>query len=418
MTRAFRHRVFALLWSQALLSNTGTWVQNVAQAWWVLVLTRSPFMVGLVTFANFIPAALLSPLGGALADRRGRRRVLLATQSTMMLLALGLGLSVLAGSRSPWAVVGVAFGMGVAMAFNGPAWQALLPTLVPREDLVAAVSLNSVQWNLARVVGPALGGLVLQVSGPGWAFLLNAASFLGVIAILARMTEGDRPSAPVQAGGAWTLVASPGRVRRLLAFTSAVAGLGAPFLTVLPAFARADLGTGARGYGFLLAAVGAGATVGAFGVDWLLARFPSSSVGIGAAGSFALSLALLASSPGLGSAAAACFWAGAGYLASQTVANSGIQLSVPDHIRGRVMSAYIVAFFGFFALGSLGVGALAGRIGSRPTLVMEAVLLGLASLPVAAGLERSRTPSEFLGRAARTAPASADPENDGGPTPH
>ena len=271
--RAFAHRDYRLFFFGQLVSLVGTWMQSVAQAWLVYRLTGSALQLGAIGFAGQIPVFLLAPIGGSLADVRGRRRIILATQSASMLLALALGGLTLAGAVRLWHVFAMAAMLGVVNAFDIPARQSFLAELVGRADLMNAIALNSSMFNAARIVGPALAGLLVAAVGEGWCFVLNGASYLAVLAGLLMMSPRPGPAGP--GGGSpveriaegFRFVAHTRPIRALLLLLGLVSLAGMPYSVLMPVFADRVLGAGARGLGLLMGASGIGALLGG-GTAW------------------------------------------------------------------------------------------------------------------------------------------------------
>jgi MFS family permease len=382
-----RYPNFAIFWTGAGVSNAGTWLQNTALSWLVLELTGSPFWVSMVTFAQFFPMLLLGLVGGLAADRLERRRVLLVTQSTMMMAAAALAAVTLTGHASIATLLPIVGISGLATSFNAPAFQALVPDLVPRGLVVDAVSLNSAQMSAARVVGPAFGGLALAAWGAGWVFLANALSFLAVIAALL-VIRVPRHESPVSTGaralfGGLRVVSETPAIRSLLGATAIVSTFGAPAAALLPVMARDVLHRSAAGYGGMFTVFGLGSVVGALLTGRIVRRFGmrrsvSGALAMLAASNVALGLSrsVLLSSVVLGVI-------GAMYTVSVGSTNSGIQTLVPARKRGRVMSIYMMAWAGLYPIGAVVAGAVAQQIGAPQTLVLMAIPLGLAALTLA-----------------------------------
>ncbi|HET6169966.1 MAG TPA: MFS transporter, partial [Terracidiphilus sp.] len=268
MVRALRNPNFRLFWSGNFLSNIGTWMQNVAQGWLVLLLTNSAFWLGVVGFAGSIPFLFFTLFGGVIADRVDKRRLLMVTQTVMMVLAFVL--AALAGLKviTVWEVAMIAFLNGTAMAMNAPSYQALVPRLVEREDLTNAIALNSAQFNMSRIVGPTLGGYAMALLGVAGNFFLNGFSFLAVLWALTRIRYPDaKPRrhesmwASLQDGFAY--VRSEPQMLILVWMTMVVSFLGIPFITFIPFFAKIQLHVGASGLGWLLACSGSGSVLAA-----------------------------------------------------------------------------------------------------------------------------------------------------------
>ena len=386
--RALRIRDYRLFWSGNFLSNIGTWMQNVAQGWLVLQLTNSPFLVGLVGFAQQVPALILSPLGGVIADRANRRKLLLGMQTAMMALALALAVSITLKIVSIHEILAIALFLGGAVALNAPAYQAMVQDIVGRPDVPNAIALNSIQFNLSRVVGPTLAGWTIAGINLAACFYLNALSFLCVIFALFKLhfparspvVNNTSVGADLVAGFRYAWVQ---RTPLLLVSLVALASLfGLPYLIMMPVFARDVLHVGAQGLGYLFAAAGIGALAGGFN----LARLKPWNrrgrlVGTGAVIFFASILGFsLSKSLRLSCLLLVCVgWAMVSLVAT---VNTLLQNLVADEVRGRVLSMHTMAFFGFTPFGSLMVGALADRLGAP---IAMAASSGLA-LILAAGL--------------------------------
>ena len=376
-----QHRNYRLFFLGQLVSLIGTWMQSVAQSWLVYRLTGSAVLLGTVGFASQIPVFLLSPLGGVMADRRDRRRVLLATQAVSMLLALTLALLTLSGRIQVWQVLLLAALLGVANGFDIPARQAFVVELVGRQDLVNAIALNSSMFNGARIVGPALAGVVVAAVGEGWCFFANGVSYVAVLASLAALRLPARPgpaatpASPVaQILEGWRFVARTAPIRALLLLLGLVSLTGMPYAVLMPVMAEDVLHVGASGLGLLMGASGTGALAGAL----VLAR-RTSLAGLGtwvASAALAFGVALIAFS------LSRHFWlsvvlllpVGFAMLLQMSSSNTLIQSMVPDELRGRVMSAYSMMFMGMAPLGALLAGTLAETVGAPATIAIGGVV--------------------------------------------
>src|SRR4051812_46682106 len=275
MFRVLRHQAFRWIWIGALVSNVGNWMEAVAQSWLVQRQTGSPFMVELLAASEFVPHALLMLAAGWVADHYDRRKLLLAGQVAMMVLGAVLAAAAHLGFATPWVIIALAFAEGAAWAAVTPAWQALVPALVPREELPAAIALNSAQFNSARLLGPMLAGALLSAASAAFVFDINVVSFAGIVLVLAlvRVPAMGRAGTPVRAGGVklaleWTWH-HPG-AKRLILGLFVFALTAAPVQGLLPAMADSVLHVGAHGYGILLSCLGGGAILGAL----TLARLP------------------------------------------------------------------------------------------------------------------------------------------------
>ncbi len=382
---ALRHRNYRLWFAGQLTSLFGTWMQTTAQGYLVYELTHSPAYLGYVGFAAGLPSWALMLYGGVLSDRMPRRRLLVLTQTAMMALAFALAALTFSARIAPWHVLVLAFGLGLATAFDAPARQAFVSELVDREDLTNAIALNSTMFNAATAVGPAVAGITYDLFGPGWCFTLNGLSFLAVIAALLAMRLPRAAGSPTsesvsaQLREALAYVASEPTVRTLIALVALISGLGISCMTLLPAWAVTVLHGSARTNGLLLSARGVGALMAALLIA-SLGRF-SFRGRLLTFGTFAIPVGLLAFSATrtLGTSLLAIGAAGWALILVNNLANSLVQTTVPDAMRGRVMGVYTLTFFGMMPLGALSVGALAERVGAPATIAVCAVLLGVGA---------------------------------------
>jgi len=397
--KAFSYRDFRLMWAGAFTSSVGTWMQEVAQNWLILTMTGSTFLLGLDAFLGDAPFLVFSLFGGVLADRLDRRRILLGSQLVQMSSAIVLAALILTGAVQVWIILMLSFVVGLAQSFGGPAYQALVPTLVDREDLPNAVALNSIQFNLARVVGPVLAGIAFYKLGAAACFGLNALSFLAPIAALLVLTRGGitAPHAPervlesLKAG--LRAVRDDRSIRGLVVLSFVGSFCAMPLVTFLPVFAKNVFHRDAKGYSVLLAAFGIGAIAGAVGVAALgqvrrkgiLAVSMQMAFGALMAG-FALSRTPLLSYVLLALAGAALMVVFAMFMTL-------VQANVDDRLRGRIVSVYSLAFRGAMPLGNLAAGFVAS-LTSAPTVLIAngAVMIGMGALvllrPVGAGIRK------------------------------
>lgn len=379
-----RHPTFRALWIATLASNVGTWLQSVGAAWLMTSLTASSTMVALVQAATSLPMFLLSLPAGALADVLDRRRILLATQSWMLLSAAALGLLTAVGLTTPWVLLLLTTSIGLGAALNQPAWQASLPELVPREDLAPAIALGSIGFNIARALGPALGGLIVAAAGAEANFLLNAASFLGVLVVLFRWKRPPRASV-LPAERFFGAMRTGVRYVRHSPEVLAVIVRGSLFVVcasslwaLLPVVARTELNRGAAGYGLLLTALGIGAVACAMVLPRLRDR--STDLVVAAASLvFAGGILALGYVRSFWLLFAAMLAAGGAWLALLSSLNVAIQTLVPSWVRGRALSVYMLFIFGGLAGGSALWGAVAERSGVPRSLLFSAagLVLGL-----------------------------------------
>ncbi len=384
--RALRHRNYRLFFTGQLISLTGTWMQSVAQAWLAYRLTHSAALLGIVGFAGQIPALLFSPAGGVIADRFARRQVLLVTQATSMLLALALAALTLSGRVTvPW-ILTLAALSGVVNAFDIPTRQAFAVDMVGRDDLMNAIALNSSIFNGARVVGPAVAGLLVAKIGEGWCFLANGVSYLAVLGCLvamqlpaaARTATSTSAWTSVQEGFVYVSRARP--VRALLLLLGLVSLTGMPYAVLMPVFAQEILAGGARELGLLMGASGAGALLGA-----LLLATRKSVRGLGSfvalsAGGLGLALVAFAFSRTFWLSAALLVPVGFFMMSEMASSNTLIQSLIPDSMRGRVMSLYAMMFMGMAPIGALLAGSLASHVGAPETVAAGGLLCLLGSL--------------------------------------
>jgi len=367
IVRALRNPNFRLFWSGNFLSNIGTWMQNVAQGWLVLSLTGSAFWLGVVGFAGSIPFLIFTLFGGVVADRVNKRRLLLVTQSVMMLLAFALALLAWLKIITVWEVVLLSFLNGMAMAMNAPSYQALVPRLVPREDLTNAIALNSAQFNMSRILGPTLGGYAMALVGVAGNFFLNGVSFLAVLWALTRIEYPEQePShypglfSSLREGFAY--VRGNKQMRVLVWMTGWASFFGIPFITFIPYFARMRLHAGETGLGWLMAASGFGAVLGAVTVAAKgTLRHRGRVVTIAGVVFFS---AIVAFSYSQNFVLSQCLLLFEGYSAILMISsfNVAIQHLASDQMRGRVMSIYATCFLGLPPLGSLLAGELSRHI--------------------------------------------------------
>jgi MFS family permease len=373
MFSSLKHVRFRRYWGGLFLSNIGSWMQTVAQGWLVLRLSDSAFVLGLVTFAGSLPTLVFAPLAGVAADRYDRRSVLLAAQSVQMGSALLLAAATFWGFVTVPLVAALAITSGVANAFMTPSHQSLFLDLVGAENLMNAIALNSMQFNLSRIVGPMIAGFTIAAFGETGCFLLNAVSFVAILvplALLPPMRSARRPTR-----GAWVDLRIGLRFARrdavlppLLALSMALAVFGTPAVTLAPLYARRLLDVGPQGLGGMLSAVGIGAVATALLLAWL-GDFERKGLAVTlAAWAFALSLAGLAVSRRYAFSLASLALLGGAMMCSSSLVNTLMQKRAPAVLRGRVISLYALAWLGFVPLGNLQAGAVAERFGAAASL--------------------------------------------------
>ena len=385
---ALAYRDFRLLWFGALVSSIGTWMQKVAQAWLIVTLTgsTSAFFLGLDSFVGELPILLFTLIGGVVADRRNRRHLLLISQCVQMTAAFTLAVLVFTGSIRIWLILTLSFITGVAQSFGGPAYQSLIPSLIPKEHLPNAIALNSIQFNLARVIGPLIAGVALTAFGMVACFGLNGVSFLFVIAALLALHVTHVPSTAVASmsdqlkGGLRYVRDQPQLVTlTILGFISAFLGL--PLLTFLPVITKDVFQQDVELYTRFMTLAGAGAVLGALTVAWigkhrhmgLMLLIMQALLGLIAV-AFSLSTTIWLSQLLL-------FTGGALLVMCFSMTTSLVQLLAPHELRGRVVSIYMVAFRGGSPLGGLISGWLVTQIGSAPyVLALNGGLLTIVAL--------------------------------------
>ena len=376
--RALHHRNFQLFFSGQLISLTGTWMQTVAQSWLVYRLTGSSLLLGSVGFASQFPVFLVAPLGGIVADRRNRHRVVIATQAAAMILAFMLALLTLTGRVQIWEIFVLAALLGVVNAFDLPARQSFIVDMVGKEDLMNAIALNSSMFNAARIIGPAVAGILVAKIGEGWCFLANGLSYIAVIIGLLLM-HPPRPYYLGSSGSAlenfvegFRFVWQTAAIRSLLLLLGLVSLVGMPYTVLMPIFADRILHGGARGLGILMGATGVGALLGALTLAMRRGvRGLSRWVAFSCAG-FGVSLILFALSRVFWLSAALLLPVGFCMMLEMSSSNTLIQTMVPDQLRGRVMAMYAMVFMGLAPFGALFAGALADRIGTPRTVIAGA----------------------------------------------
>jgi MFS family permease len=386
--RSLGHKNYRLFYSGQFISLTGTWMQMVAQSWLVYRLTGSAATLGFVAFAGQVPGFLLAPLGGALADSFSRHRILIATQTLAMMLALALAILTLTGSVAVWHVYVLAGLLGVVNAFDIPARQAFVADLVSRDDLVNAIALNSSMINGARLVGPAMAGLLVASIGEGWCFFVNALSYVAVLAGLLRMrvargerdATAERQSPMRRVVEGFSFVGRTPPIRALIVLLGLVSLLGMPYTVLMPVFADRILRVGASGLGMLLGAAGVGALAAAL---VLLARRGVRGMGRWVAASsagFGLSLILFSQMQVFWLALAVLVCVGFSMIIQIASSNTLVQAMVPNELRGRVMAVYSMMFLGMAPLGALLAGWLAERVGAANTVALGGVGCVLSAL--------------------------------------
>jgi MFS family permease len=378
--RALRHRNFRLFFAGQLISLIGTWMQTVAQSWLVYRLTGSSALLGMVGFAGQVPVFLISPLGGLIADRHSRQRTVIATQTSAMVLAFIFAALTLTGNIQVWQIFVLAALLGIVNAFDIPARQAFLVEMVGRDDLINAIALNSSMFNGARIIGPAIAGILVAAIGEDWCFFANGVSYIAVIIGLilmtippaaARVHEGSAASHIIEG---FRFVAHTAPIRALLLLLGLVSITGMPYAVLMPIFADKIFHAGARGLGILMGFSGLGALMGALTLATRrevkgLGRWVAISCGV-----FGASLIVFAFSRSFWLAAAGLVPVGFAMMTQMGASNTLIQTMAPDRLRGRVMSIYSMMFMGMAPVGALLAGIIAERVGAPFTVAAGGVI--------------------------------------------
>ncbi len=373
------------------MSNTGGWIQTVAQGWLVLLLTNSPFYLGLVSFAGMVPNLFFSLLGGLLADRQDRRLVLMAAQVISMVAAAGIGLVTALGAVQIWHVAILALVGGLAMALSFPSWQSVVADLVPEEDLINAVALNSAQFNLTRILGPTIGGFLIAWAGVVACFFTNAVSYLPVVYVLSRIQiprryQGQDRGEGMLAGlgKGFALVRSSWALQQVLIIGAAFTLFNMPYLTLMPVFARDILGIGAEGLGMLLASAGIGAFLGSLIVAGQQEAERAAYIAAVAPLAMSGALVVFAFSTSLTLSIALLAVTGMSMTAFMSSASTLVQLWTPPPLRGRVLSIYNTVVFGLMPVGSLQAGTVGSLLGVPRTTALYAALSAAVTVAVLA----------------------------------
>ena len=393
------YEAFRAIWLAAIFSNVGTFVQSVGESWLMLSLTKDPLPVAMLTTAFTLPSLVLMMPAGVMADRWDRRAILLWAQGIETVSSFGLALCTAFGATTPAVLLTASVGLGIGSALSSPAWNSLVPELVPRNLTADAVTLNSVAYNIARAVGPALGGLVLAASGPAMAFFLNALSFLAVIEVLRRYPHFSAAAArserrhhePVVRAlvTAFTTARRNETLRAPLLSVFAFGLAASNFPALLPVLAKTELGASASGYGSMLGAIGVGAVLGAVLLQRWRSRLPARPVVVisfAVYGAVVLAVCRLHS---LLPAVLLLLPAGVGWISSLSSLNALTQLAAPVRAKSRILALYQLAFLSAWTIGSSIGGVAAGRVGVPTTLTFA----GLGVLAAAALTARLPIPS-------------------------
>jgi predicted MFS family arabinose efflux permease len=378
--KAFEYRDFRLLWFGACTSSIGTWMQEIAQNWLVLELTNSPRLLGLDAFLGDIPIFLFSLVGGVIADRMDRRRLLLGSQYVQMISALTLAGLIATHHIKVWEILLSSFVVGTAQSFGGPAYSALVPSLVEKEDLPNAIALNSIQFNLARVIGPVVGGLAFKYAGPSWCFGLNALSFLAVIISLLRLHINFNPPRTGESiinsmKQGFGFIRKQGAMETLIAIAFCMTALAIPMITFLPVFAKNVFHQSELTYTLFLAASGLGSITGALTVAAMGNIHNKGRVALSMLVALGAGIAAFSQSKSIALSCVLLFFSGAVLMCAFAMISSLVQLITPNDMRGRVMSVYNVAFRGGMPFGSVTTGYFVPIFTAPSVLSVNGLLL-------------------------------------------
>jgi len=380
-----RHRLFRSLWIATIVSNVGTWMQDVGAGWLMTSLSSSPSMVALVEAADSIPLMLLALPAGALADIVDRRRLLIGAQVYLLLTAGTLGVLTLLDLTTAWMLLGFIFALGVGAAIVMPAWSAIVPDLVRPEELSSAVALNSIAINVSRAVGPAIAGVLVAAVGPWLVFVLNALSYIGILAVLARWQHEHRKSSLPAERFLTAIRVGMRFVMHTRALQVVLIRGGAFFVfasatwSLFPLIVRRELGRGPETYGLLLTCIGLGAVAGAMVLPRVRARVSRDALVAGASVLYALAALALAHVHSVGLLAVAMLATGAAWISILSALQVSAQLTLPPWVRARGLAAFVAVFMGGMALGSILWGQVATRIGIPATLTTAALGIALAT---------------------------------------
>jgi MFS family permease len=392
MFRALSHRNFRLFWTGAFLSNVGTWMQAVAQGWLVLQLTNSPFWLGLDAFMATAPGFVLTLLGGVFADRIDRRRLLLYTQVVAGLAALALAALVATSVVNRWMVLGFSFVTGCCMSLASPSYLAMTYDLVGREDVANAIAMNSTQFQLSRVVGPALAGVAFRVFGLAGCFFANGLSFIAVVAALGMVRMERRSDAalhPEKRRAIWRdlveglrYVRNRPRVSSLLLLAAVNSLFGAPYFSLVPIYARDIFHLGETGLALLMGTAGAGAFFAALLVAYLGDFRRKGWFVLGGAIIFGICITGFALSSRLMLSLMFLFGLGFALVCSIAITNTLLQKLVTDQMRGRVMSMFLLSFMGTMPIGNILAGTASNHFGPQYTLAVGGLVVTMAGIGV------------------------------------
>jgi len=379
---ALAHRNFRLFFIGQGISLVGTWMQNVGEGWLILTLTNSPFYVGLTAALSSVGVLLFSLYAGVIADRVDKRRFIILMQLAFMIEAFTVSILIWTNAIAVWQVLVLATTLGIASAFDIPMRQAFVVEMVGKDDLMNAIALNSSLFNAARVIGPAIAGLLIGTVGIAWCYFVNGLSYIAVIAGLLMMRLPYDPRPP-KTTSAWTgfrevlaYLRNDRRLRVLMILTAILSVFGFPYIAMMPVFARDVLNRGATGYGALTSSIGIGAVIGALGIALASARIRARGRLMLIGGTaFGILLILFSASRVLALSMVLLGLAGCAMIVNNSLTNTLIQTTAPDHLRGRVMGFYSFVFVGMAPFGAFLFGVVAERVGVPATIATGGVIV-------------------------------------------
>ena len=382
---ALAHRNFRLFFIGQGISLVGTWLQNVGEGWLILTLTNSPFYVGLTAALSSLGVLLFSLYAGVIADRVDKRRVIILMQVAFMIEAFTVSILVWSGVIAVWQVLILATILGIASAFDIPMRQSFIVEMVGKDDLMNAIALNSSLFNAARVIGPAIAGLLIGAVGIAWCYFFNGLSYIAVIAGLLLMKLPNHPP-PAKTTSAWTgfrevlaYLRGDRRLRVLMILTATISVFGFPYIAMMPVFARDVLHRGATGYGALTSSIGIGAVIGALAIALASSRIRRRGRLMLVGGiAFGLLLILFSASRSLALSMSLLALTGCAMIVNNSITNTLLQTSAPDHLRGRIMGFYSFVFVGMAPFGAFLFGVVAERVGVPTTLAGGGAIVMLA----------------------------------------
>ncbi len=374
-----RNRIFLAIWLAATASNVGTWIQTIGEKWQMAEMTKSPLLISLIETGSMLPMLALAMAAGAIADILDRRKLLIAAQAYMMVVAGTLAVLTFTHHISPGILLLMSLFMGIGAALNAPTWSAIIPEILPPEQIPAGVTLNSASFNISRAVGPAMGGLVVGWLGPGWSFALNAASFLGTVIVLRNWKRdipptdlpAERFTAAMKVGVRYLRNSRPLQIilLRALGFVW-FAGI---IFSLTPSLAFHQLSLGSSAFGLLMGCIGGGALVATVFFAPMRARFSTNQLLGGSTLIFAAALFSIGLFPRPVPVGVALFFCGMGWNSTLSTMNTGIQLSVPPWVKARAFGTYITTWGGAMALGAAFWGAVAQHLGVQKTFGIAAI---------------------------------------------